>query len=203
MKNTSNTSILRRLPGLAFCLFAGPLLFPLTTGATGVPALIDDFSNAELTTAGATRPVITDKDLGGKSQATAKCENGIFAVDGTLVPARGMPAFVSVPLLLSPDAKPRDLSGFEGVRLRVKIDRGILSVQASSSDVENFDFHISAPIARQPGAFREVRIPFSEMKRAWSEQTPLNLKTITSVNLVAAAMAPGDFAYEVDEIGFY
>jgi hypothetical protein len=53
------------------------------------------------------------------------------------------------------------------------------------------------------GEFSEVRLPFKDMKRAWSEQIPLNLKTITSVNLVAFGMAKDAFAYEVDEIGFY
>ena len=41
------------------------------------------------------------------------------------------------------------------------------------------------------------------MKRAWSEQIVLNLKTITSVNLVSFGLAKDAFAYEVDEIGFY
>jgi len=41
------------------------------------------------------------------------------------------------------------------------------------------------------------------MKRAWSEQTVLNLKSITSVNLVSFGLAKDAFAYEVDEIGFY
>ncbi|HUG11623.1 MAG TPA: CIA30 family protein [Opitutaceae bacterium] len=198
-----NTSLHRRLPWLAFCILTGPLLLPLTMGGAGAPTLIDDFSNAEQTTAGAARPIITDKDIGGQSQATANCADGIFAVTGTLAPGRGMPAFVSVPLLLSTDAQPQDVSGREGVRLRVKIERGALSVQVSSTEIDNFDYHTSAPIVRKPGAFQEIRIPFSAMKRAWSEQVPLNLKTITSVNLVVAGMAPGAFAYEVDEIGFY
>ncbi len=42
-----------------------------------------------------------------------------------------------------------------------------------------------------------------EMKRAWSEQIVLNLKSITSVNLVSFGLAKDAFAYEVDEIGFY
>jgi hypothetical protein len=81
--------------------------------------------------------------------------------------------------------------------------KGLLSVQVSSTEITNYDYHTSAPVTRKPGAFQEVRIPFAAMKRAWSEQTPLNLKTITSINLVAAGMAPDAFAYEVDEIGFY
>ena len=201
--NFFNASSLRRLSGLAFCLLTGPFLFPLTMGAGGAHALIDDFSDAEHTAAGAVRPVITDKDIGGQSQATASCADGIFAVEGTLVPARGMPAFVSVPLLLSSEAQPQDLSAYEGVRLLVKVKKGLLSVQVSSTEITNFDFHTCAPITRRPETFQEIRIPFSAMKRAWSEQTPLNLRAITSINLVAAGMAPDVFAYEVDEIGFY
>jgi hypothetical protein len=53
------------------------------------------------------------------------------------------------------------------------------------------------------GEFQEVRVPFKEMKRAWSEQIALNLKSITSVNLVSFGMAKDTFAYEVNEIGFY
>ena len=87
-------------------------------------------------------------------------------------------------------------------RLRVKIITGTLTVQVSSADITNFDYH-SAPVVAPRGEFTEVRVPFAEMKRAWSEQTALNLKLVTSVNLVAFAMAPGAFAYEVDEIGFY
>ena len=53
------------------------------------------------------------------------------------------------------------------------------------------------------GEFVDVRVPFADMKRAWSAQTALSTKLVTSVNLVAFGMAPGAFAYEVDEIGFY
>lgn len=76
-------------------------------------------------------------------------------------------------------------------------------MQVSSTEITNFDFHTSAPIARKPGEFQEVRIPFKSLKRAWSEQTALNLATIRSVNLVASGMARDAFAYAVDEIGFY
>jgi hypothetical protein len=48
-----------------------------------------------------------------------------------------------------------------------------------------------------------VKVPFKEMKRSWSEQTPLDLKTLTSVNLISFGMAKDAFAYEVDELGFY
>jgi len=86
--------------------------------------------------------------------------------------------------------------------MRVKVISGMLSVQAGSSEVDNFDYH-GSPISAKAGEFQDIRIPFKSMKRAWSEQTTLNAKTIISVNIVAFGMAKGDFAYELDEIGFY
>jgi hypothetical protein len=79
----------------------------------------------------------------------------------------------------------------------------MLCVQVGSSEIDNFDYHTSPPITGKRGEFQEVRLPFKEMKRAWSEQTRLNLKSITSVNLVSLGLARDAFAYEADEIGFY
>src|SRR5262249_43130825 len=140
---------------------------------------------------------------GSSSQATQKCENGVLSVKGDLVPGRGVPAFISQVSLLSAEGKPKDLSAYEGVRLRVKVTKGILCVQVGSSDIHNYDYHTSAPIAGKRGEFQEIRIPFKEMKRAWSEQIELNLKSVTSVNLVSFGMAKDSFAYQVHEIGFY
>jgi hypothetical protein len=78
----------------------------------------------------------------------------------------------------------------------------MLIIQVASADVDNFDYH-SAPAVAKRGEFIEVRVPFADMKRAWSPQTPLNLKLVSGVNLVTFGMAPAPFAYEVDEIGFY
>lgn len=187
-----------------------PLFFPalllLAASGSGLraaePALVDDFTNPERTAHGAPRLLFTDKDAGSQSQATQRCENGVLLVQGELKPGRGAPAFISIPLLLVPDAQPQDRSAHTGVRLRVKLLQGGLSVQVASADITNFDFH-AAPVAAKRGEWAEVRVPFKDLKRAWSEQTPLNTKTVTSVNLVAFGMAPGAFAYEVDEIGFY
>lgn len=179
------------------------LLSPLVAGAASFPALLDDFSDAQHTSSGAPRLLVDDKAMGSQSHGTQACANGVLSVQGELVPGRGLPAFISVPLLLSSDAQPRDLSAYEGVRIRVKTGKGILTVQVASSEVQNFDFHTSGPVAGKYGEFVEVRLPFKTMKRGWSEQTPLNLKTITAVNLVSFGMAKDAFAYEVDEIGFY
>jgi len=178
---------------LATC---GPVL------RAAAPALVDDFSNPTQTSRGAGRLLIDDAGAGSKSHATQRVENGVLVVTGDLAPGRGAPAFISIPLLLTPDAKPEDVSTYTGVRLRVKLTTGTLTVQVSSTDVDNFDYH-SAPVVAKRGESVEVRVPFADMKRAWSAQTPLNTKLVTSVNLLAFGMAPGAFAYEVDEIGFY
>jgi len=167
------------------------------------PLLLDDYSDATRNKNGVARLLIDDKAAGSKSQATQKCENGVLSVKGDLVPGRGVPAFISEVSLLSADGKPKDLTGYQGVRLRVKVIKGILCVQVGSSEINNFDYHTGAPIPGKRGEFQEVLIPFKEMKRAWSEQIVLNLKSITSVNLVSFGLAKDAFAYEVDEIGFY
>ncbi|HEX2862753.1 MAG TPA: CIA30 family protein, partial [Lacunisphaera sp.] len=166
------------------------------------PAIVDDFSNPAATARGAGRLLFTDKDAGSRSQAVQRCEHGVLLVEGKLVPGRGAPAFISIPFLLSPAAEPQDLSAYTGVRLKVKLTQGILSVQVASTEVTNFDYH-TAPVAGKRGEFVEVRVPFKDFKRAWSEPTALNVKAATSLNLVAFGMAPDAFAYEVDEIGFY
>jgi len=170
-------------------------------GAT--PLLLDDYSNPKTNKNGVERLLIDDKSVGSSSQATQKCENGVLTVKGDLVPGRGVPAFISEVSGLSADGKPKDLSAYEGVRLRVRVTKGSLVVQVASSDVQNFDYHASAPIAGKRGEFQEVRLPFKEMKRAWSDQTALNLRSITSVNLVSFGVAKDSFEYAVDEIGFY
>lgn len=175
----------------------------LVARAAEAPMLLDDYSNPTRNKNGVERLLIDDKAAGSKSQATQKCENGVLTVKGELAPGRGVPAFISEVSMLSVDGKPKDLTGCQGVRIRVKVTKGILCVQVGSSTITNFDYHTGAPIAGKRGEFQEVRIPFKEMKRAWSEQTPLNLKSITSVNLVSFGLAKDSFAYEVDEIGFY
>lgn len=197
-------STLPRATSIATTLLTGLLGFGLLSArAAAPPLLLDDYSDAKLNKNGAERLIIDDKGLGSSSHATQTCTNGILSVKGDLVPGRGVPAFISQVSLLSAGGKPKDLSGYEGVRLLVKINKGILCVQVGSSEITNYDYHTSAPIVGKRGEFQEVRVPFKDMKRAWSEQTVLNRKSITSVNLVSFGMARDSFAYEVRQLGFY
>ncbi len=171
--------------------------------AAATPLLLDDYSDPKRNMNGAERLLIDDQSAGSQSRATVKCEDGVLSVNGDLVPGRGVPAFISAVSPLSAEGKPKDMSDYQGVRLRAKVIKGILCVQVATSTVTNFDYHSSAPIANKGGDFQEVRIPFKDMKRAWSELTDLDPKAVTSVNLVSFGLSRDAFAYEVDEIGFY
>lgn len=189
----------RRLLALALAALA---LVPLFAWAGDTPAVLDDFSDPANSSLGISRIVVTDVTAGGASRMRQTVANGVFTAEGEIEPPRGQPGWVSVVLLLSPTGAPADLGKYQGVRLRVRTRQGFLSVTANSAEIKNFDYHAAA-IERKPDDFREVRIAFRDMKRAWSEQTPLNLATVVSVNLVAFDFQKGSFAYDVDEIGFY
>jgi hypothetical protein len=192
------------LTGLIQPLLVGSLLLnPLATRAADLAPPFDDFTTAEVQPSGLPRMVITDQEAGGSSHAEQSIEGGLLTVSGSLKPGRGMPGFVILPLVLSADGGPRDLSQYEGVRLMVKVHAGNLTVQVSSTEITNFDYHTSAPIGRHSEGIKEVKIPFSSLKQMWSAPTKLNLATITSINLVAAGGAPAEFSYVVDEVGFY
>src|SRR6187549_1195582 len=165
------------------CPFVPAVLLLLATCGPLAPAafcadaaaVVDDFALTDKTTRGAARLLFDDAGAGSKSRASQRVEHGALVVEGELAPGRGAPAFISIPLLLSPDAKPQDVTAYTGVRLRVKLIQGTLTAQVSTADVDNFDYH-SAPVPAKRGEVTEVRVPFAEMKRAWSAQTALNTK---------------------------
>ncbi|MBT5903438.1 MAG: hypothetical protein HOH58_15150 [Opitutaceae bacterium] len=202
--NSTISTLLATIPGSAVTFLTAMLIgsaSPLAAESTD--RSIDDFDQAEVQPTGMPRMIIDDNEAGGQSKATTAFADGVMTVNGNLVPGRGAPGFVSIPLILSNDGSPRDLSKFTGVRLRGKLTRGSLIVQTSTTDVTNFDYHSSAPITRDPENFQTVEIPFAAMKQVWSAPTALNLKTVTSINLVSAGMAPDTISYEIDEISLY
>ena len=73
----------------------------------------------------------------------------------------------------------------------------------NSTDVTNFDYHAAQVNAKADGEFHEVKIPFKSMKRAWSEQTALNTKTIASLSIVAFDIQKAAYDFELDEVSFY
>lgn len=186
----------------AALLFAVASLAPIRAQDAAFPALLDDFSDATTSTAGFARLVVDDASIGGKSRLEQNFSDGVLAVKGEIAPARGQPGWASVVLLLSASGEAADLSRFQGIRLRLNVKQGTFSVSANSTEIDNFDYHAKM-IPRNRGGLEEVRIPFSEMKRAWSQQTPLRPETIASISLSVVGLEAGSFAWEIDELGFY
>ncbi|MDQ8184988.1 CIA30 family protein [Pelagicoccus sp. SDUM812002] len=171
--------------------------------ASAAPQLVDDFSNPDANSLGLPRLFADDSSAGGKTTTDYLVSEGTLEAKGDIQPPRGQPGWASTVFLLEATGQPQDLSEYEGIQLKIRIEKGNLSISANSSEITNFDYH-AAPIARKAGdTFQEVKVPFASMRRAWSEQTELNTETIASLSLIAYDMQPGSFAFEVEEIGFY
>ncbi len=199
MKSIPST---RRLAGLALAgVFTLSSL--LTAETEPIGPLVDDFNDPQQNSLGIDRLFMDDTSVGGKTQTQHQIKDGVLSATGEISPPRGQPGWASTVLLLNPQGQPQDMSAYVGVRLVIRVRSGNLAISANSSEITNFDYH-AAPIIRQRDSnFHEVKIPFSAMKRAWSEQIPLNPKTLVSLSLVAVGMQPESFAFEIDEISFY
>ena len=165
--------------------------------------VVDDFSHAKINSLGIPRQFMDDKMAGGKTQTEIIVTGGKLHIKGEIVPPRGQPGWASSVLLLNDKGLPQDASKFEGVRLLIKLDKGSISVSANSPEVTNYDYHAAMVAVKSDGKFHEVKIPFTSMKRAWSEQTKLNTATISGLSIVAFGMQPTHFDFELDEVSFY
>lgn len=174
----------------------------LSLAAPLAPA-IDDFSDTQVNSLGIARQYISDVVAGGATTTEPALTDGVLYLKGQILPPRGQPGWASTVLPLGPEGHPQDASQFKGVRMIIKINRGNLSLTANSTDITNFDYHAKPIAVANDGQFHEVKIPFNTMKRAWSEQTPLNTKTLHSLSIVAFSPQQGSFEYAIDEVSFY
>lgn len=165
--------------------------------------LVDDFSHATKTIAGFERQYLNDSVAGGASQTEQTIDSGVIKISGDLTPPRGQPGWASTVLPLSPLGVAKDASKFEGIKLLVKVDKGNLSISANSTLVTNFDYHAAPVMIAADGKFHEVKIPFSAMKRGWSEQTTLDTSTLNSLSIVAYSLQKASFSYALDDVSFY
>lgn len=181
----------------AFFVFSGA-----SFGASLNP-MIDDFSDASHNSLGIPRQFLTDALAGGGTTTEQQVSDGVISVAGEIIPPRGQPGWASTVLLFDPQGLPQDVSAFDGIRLVVKVNAGSMSITANSIDVTNFDYHAAPIMVAADGKFHEIHIPFASMKRAWSEQTPLNTTAINSVTFVAYSLQKDAFDFEVDEVSLY
>jgi len=179
------------------------LTFSSASFGGGLSPLIDDFSDATNNNLVIPRQFLNDTLAGGSTTTAQEVVQGIITAKGEIIPPRGQPGWASMILPLDSQSLPKDASAFEGVRLLIKINSGSMSISANSTEITNFDYH-AAPIAvAADDKFHEVKIPFAAMKRAWSEQSPLNTKTINSLSIVAFGLQKSSFDFAVDEVSFY
>ena len=171
--------------------------------AAALDPAIDDFSDPDNNSLGIERQFVNDTVAGGQTKMEHGFEEGVFSAKGEISPPRGQPGWASTVLLLETQGLPQDASAYEGIRLLVRVNKGNLSISANSSEITNFDFHAALVARQSDGEFHEVMIPFTQMKRAWSEQTKLNTKTLTSLSIVAFDIQQGSFDFEIDEVSFY
>tara|TARA_B100001063_G_scaffold247126_1_gene290412 strand:+ start:1283 stop:1879 length:597 start_codon:yes stop_codon:yes gene_type:complete len=187
-----------------FGLFAiASILLPVCAFANELPELVDNFKHQTQNNLGVQRQFMNDTVAGGSSESEVTVQGGKMHLTGNLIPPRGQPAWASSILLLDAQGKPMDASGYQGIRLKVKINQGLMSVSANSAEVENFDYHAAPVLIKADNQFHEVKLPFSSLKRAWSEQTSLDASTLNSLSIVAFAMQQSAYDFVIDEIGFY
>ena len=165
--------------------------------------ILDNFSDQTKNSFGVERQFLNDSIAGGQTNSSQTIIDGKLQIKGNLVPPRGQPGWASTVFLLNPDNTATDLSRFQGVKLSLKVNKGNVSISANSTEVTNFDYHAAFVTVQADNNFHEVTIPFSSMKRTWSEQTQLNKQTINSLSLVAFAMKQEPFDFAVNEISFY
>ena len=195
---TQTASRISKTFALASLLACSSLSF-----ASQLLAVVDDFSHETSNKLGVPRQFVTDAVAGGKTQGKLEVVDGKLKIKGDIVPPRGQPGWASSVLLLDAKGMPQDVSGYRGVRLLVRVNKGQLSLTANSTDVTNFDYHAAPLIVPADGQFHEINVPFDSMKRAWSEQTALNTKTINGLSIVAFSLQQAAFDYELDEVRFY
>lgn len=170
---------------------------------SGMAPVVDDFSNAQQTSLGFPRYFVNDTMAGGNTKTEQEIAEGVISTKGEIIPPRGQPGWASIALPLEAQGTPKDTSAFEGVRLLIKVNSGNISVSANSTEITNFDYHVAPVAVAADGKFHEIKIPFASMRRSWSEQTPLNTKTLNSISITAYDMAKGSFDFAVDEVSFY
>lgn len=184
-------------------LLVSALTFTASAMADNLMPLVDDFTDSHKNNLGIERIFISDVSAGGKTSSNTTIANGIINVKGDILPPRGQPGWASTVLPLGNPNVMKDASQYQGLKVRVKVNSGQLSVSANSIEVKNFDYHASMLAVPADGKFHEIKIPFDDMKRAWSEQTTLNSETLNSISIVAFAMKQSSFDYEIDDVSFY
>jgi imidazolonepropionase-like amidohydrolase len=165
-------------------------------------ALLDDFSKTALTSAlGFAWDRNIDADWGGKSTMQHEYRDGALRVWGKLQPAPGAPGLAGFSLDLDKEGTLFDVTGFAGMRLRIKNVAGPLFLKSVTSGVTNFDYQ-QVMIQNSP-EFQELELPFTKFHQLWSAPMAWTGKDVRGVALWVSGFQPADFEFVIDRIEFY
>ncbi|PAP77255.1 CIA30 family protein [Rubrivirga marina] len=177
------------------------LLGPLPAEPLTGP-LVDDFASDTLTSAlGTAWRVVTDEALGGTSAAEVSVSGGVLRVEASLRPGSAGIGFVELVLPLDAAGAMRDVSGWDGVRLRLRALSGPLALKLQTADVGNVDYH--AVVLEPSATAQELTLPFSGFRQLWSEQVPWTGRRVLAVALSSGGMEAAEVAYEVEAVEWY
>ncbi|MDO3383677.1 CIA30 family protein [Gilvimarinus algae] len=182
---------------------AALLTLSATALAEPLKPLVDDFATAGNNSLGLQRQYISDSVAGGASTMNHTLADGVLTVSGEIVPARGQLGWTSCALPLNAQGLAQNAAAYQGVLLRIKVSEGNVSLTVNSTEVTNFDYHAAPLAVPADGQFHEVKVPFSSLQRAWSEQIPLNPSTLNGLSIVAYSPQAAPFEYQLDEVRFY
>lgn len=177
----------------------------LADGVASLPVsqgLLDDFESGTLTSAlGTTWRVFRDQAVGGRSTAEVVVAGGMLRVEAAIRPAPGGIGFVELALPLDAAGAPRDVSAFDGVRIRLRVRRGTLALKVQTAEVTNYDH--PAVVISPSDTVQELMLPFSAFGPLWSPPTPWTGRRVLGLALSAGGTETGEVAYEVEEVAFY
>ncbi len=165
-------------------------------------SLVDDFASGSLTSAlGTAWRVVTDEALGGTSTAEASVSDGALHVEASLRPGPAGIGFVELVLPLDATGAPRDVSDWDGVRVRLRVQRGPLALKLQTEDVGNADHH--AVLLEPHEDVQELTLPFTGFRQLWSAPVPWTGRRVLAVALSSGGVDAAEVAYEVEAIAWY
>lgn len=166
-------------------------------------SLIDNFSDTTNNNYGFPRQFLNDSMMGGKTVAAQEMKDNKIHLSGNIVPARGQLGWSSTVFLLEGQDIGKDLSAYKGIKVRLKLNTGSLSISANSTEITNFDYHSTVLAVPVDGKYHDISVPFDSLKRAWSAQTTLNTASINSISIVAFGLQPSDYDFVIENISLY
>ncbi|MFK7922661.1 MAG: CIA30 family protein [Bacteroidia bacterium] len=146
---------------------------------------------------------MSDQIQGGASKVEVNIADGIFHAQGQLQTTTQMPyGWVMISADLNADKQPADISQFEGISIRYKLNKGSMYISMMDERVSNFDYH--SFVLESGDDWQEVQIPFSDLGQNFTSPAMEWLgEKIIGISFGTNGAQPMEFDMEVDWVKFY